>query len=194
VGIETEVKVVLVDVGEFQRRLDRLNRAVSSARHFEDNYLLDFPDGRMRSEMRLVRVRLTDARCFLTFKERPLASEVFKSREELETTVADGTTVLRILEHLGLRVWFRYQKYRQEFIVPSAQRHAETVHIAVDRTPIGDFAEFEGSEEGIRDVAGMLGFEEAQFLKDSYYSLYVRYCRDRGERVTNMTFPPEPSD
>lgn len=193
-SIETEVKVSLVDVGEFQCRLDRLRATASSARHFEDNYLLDFPDGRMRSEMRLVRVRLTDAGCFLTFKERPLPSEVFKSREELETAVANGVTALRILECMGLRVWFRYQKYRQEFTVPSTQRPAERVHIAVDRTPIGDFAELEGSEEGIRDVAGMLGFREAQFLKESYYSLYVRHCRERGDPVTNMTFPPPTSE
>ena len=193
-SIETEVKVVLVDSGEFQRRLNLLSRVSSSARHFEDNYLLDFPDGRIRSQMGLIRVRLTDEANFLTFKGQPLPSEVFKSREELETTVADGTMALRILEQLGLRVWFRYQKYRQEFTVPSGRRPADEVHIAVDRTPIGDFVEFEGSEDGIRDIAGMLGFEESQFLQDSYYSLYVRYCRDRGEPVTNMIFPPGTSD
>ena len=36
-------------------------------------------------------------------------------REEIETVVGDGETLLRVFEELGLHVWFRYQKYREEF-------------------------------------------------------------------------------
>ena len=38
-----------------------------------------------------------------------------KLREELETVVGDGLLLLRVLDQLGFRVWFRYQKYREEF-------------------------------------------------------------------------------
>ena len=43
----------------------------------------------------------------------PLAMKV---REELETVVGDGHLLLRLFEELGFRVWFRYQKYREEFV------------------------------------------------------------------------------
>jgi adenylate cyclase, class 2 len=191
-SIETEVKVVLVDVAEFHRRLSLLKAVNLSERHFEDNYVLDYSDGRIRSQQGLLRVRLTGQACFLTYKGPPRPEGVFKSREELETQVEDGRSLLRILDQLGLQVWFRYQKFRQEFALAPDRISGAEVHIAVDVTPIGDFAEFEGSEEGIREVAEAMGFNESHFLRDSYYSLYNRFCLDRGKPVTNMVFTPTP--
>ena len=73
-----------------------------------------------------------------------------KLREELETVVGDGTLLLRVLEELGFHVWFRYQKYREEFAL-------DDVIIAVDETPVGTFVEIEGSERGIATTAEALG-------------------------------------
>ena len=38
-----------------------------------------------------------------------------KLREELETQVGDGALVRLIIERLGYRAWFRYQKHREEY-------------------------------------------------------------------------------
>jgi len=46
---ETEVKVKIGDAESFCRQLEAHNPTVVSGRHFEDNHLLDFPDGRLRS-------------------------------------------------------------------------------------------------------------------------------------------------
>ena len=73
-----------------------------------------------------------------------------KIREELETVVGDGDVVLRVLEELGLQVWFRYEKYREEFA-------HEDVIVAIDETPVGVFVEIEGSEAGIASMAQTLG-------------------------------------
>jgi adenylate cyclase class 2 len=188
-SVETEVKVVLEDVEEFQRRLRFLKAGTVLARHFEDNLLLDYPDGRVRAQGRLVRVRLTEWGCFLTYKGPPHPAGNFKSREELETRVEDGSIVLRILEQLGLQLWFRYQKYREEYVLAARRTEGREVYIAVDATPIGDFAELEGAEADIREVAAEIGLKESQFLRDSYYSLYYQFCQKRGEPATNMIFP-----
>ena len=45
-----------------------------------------------------------------------------KVREELETLVGDGEVLLRVLEELGLHVWFRYEKYREEFCARGRDR------------------------------------------------------------------------
>jgi predicted adenylyl cyclase CyaB len=167
--------------GDFCRLLEKLNPTVLSARHFEDNRLLDFPDRRLGSNQCLLRIRSAEGRHFLTFKGPPRPEGIFKTREELETTLEDGDVLFQVFERIGMRIAFRYQKYRREFAWGE-------VHIAVDETPIGNYAEFEGSEAGIREVAKKIGIGEAQFLRSSYYSLYVEYCRAKGKAPEFMVF------
>ena len=65
----------------------------------------------------------------------------------------DGAAMLQILERIGMSVCFRYQKYRREFAL-------DRVHVAVDETPIGNYVEFEGTEDGIRALARKMGIAE----------------------------------
>lgn len=182
---ETEVKIRIEDAGDFCRRLCALNPGTLVARHFEDNHLLDFPDRRLGLSQCLLRIRFADGRHFLTFKGAPRPNGMFKTREELETTLEDGSILLQALERIGMSVSFRYQKYRQEFAFGE-------VHVAVDETPIGNYAEFEGSETGIRELAHRMGIDESRFLRSSYYSLYLDYCRERGESPGFMVFECKP--
>jgi len=188
VAVETEVKIQLIDMQEFRGRLELLNPRLLSARHFEDNVVLDFPDGRLRSQACLLRVRKTEGKESVTFKGPPRPSRLFKSREESETQVSSAETALKIFEQLGMTVWFRYQKYREEYSIAVSNGPLRELHLALDSTPIGDYAELEGSEEGIREVAAKLGFAESQFLRESYYSLFAQFCRLRGQEPRYMVF------
>lgn len=178
---ETEVKVKIDDAGDFCRQIEKLNPTVLSARHFEDNRLLDFLDRRLGSSQCLLRIRSAEGKHLLTFKGPPRPEGIFKTREELETMLEDGDVLFQVFERIGMRVSFQYQKYRREFGWGG-------VHIAVDETPIGNYAEFEGSEAGIREVAEKMGIAEAQFLRSSYYTLYVEYCRAKGKAPEFMLF------
>ena len=190
VAIETEVKISIGDAPEFVRSLGRMNPVETAPRHFEDNFLLDYPDRRMYSKRSLVRVRMTDHGSFLTFKGQPREAGKFKSREEVESRVEDGLAVLRVLKELGLRTWFRYQKYRHEYKVSASGIAGAVVIVAVDETPIGNFVEFEGTEAGIQEIAAAMGFSEADYLRDSYYALYSQSCNERGVPAEDMVFPP----
>ena len=180
-SIETEIKIRIEDPAGFCRQLRTWNPETLSERHFEDNHLIDFPDRKLQSSHCLLRVRLTEKRSLLTYKGPPRQGSIFKTREELETDLADGPAVLQVLERIGMRVWFRYQKYREEYAL-------DDVHVAVDETPIGNYVEFEGSEEAIQNLAHKMGINEEKFLSSSYYALYVEYCRERGEDPKFMTF------
>jgi adenylate cyclase, class 2 len=180
-SVETEIKISIEDVADFCRRLQSLNAGVLSARHFEDNYVLDFPDQKLKAVQCLLRLRFAEDRSILTYKGPPCPEGVFKTREELETGLQDGATMLEVLKHIGLRIFFQYQKYRREF-------ELDGVHIAVDETPVGNYVEFEGSEEGIRNLASRMDFKESQFLRSSYYSLYLDYCRIKGMTPGLMIF------
>ncbi len=178
---ETEIKIKIGDPVTFCRLLNDLNADILSARHFEDNHLLDFQDRRLRSNQCLLRIRFAGDAGILTYKGPPRPEGVFKTREELETGLENGATMFQILERIGMSVCFRYQKYRQEYAL-------DGVHIAVDETPIGNYVEFEGSEEGIRDLARQIGIAESEFLRSSYYSLYLEYCQQKGVTPQFMIF------
>jgi adenylate cyclase class 2 len=183
-GIETEVKIRIENAEDFCLGLHSLNPAVLTARHLEDNNLLDFPDRRIASNRSLIRIRLVDGKHSFTYKGPPRPEGIFKTREELETSVENGVILLQALERIGLGVAFRYQKYRREFLIGE-------VHVAVDETPIGNYVELEGSEQGIIDVADKLGIDKAQFLRSSYYSLYLEYCNEQEVPPGFMVFERE---
>ena len=68
---------------------------------------------------------------------------------------------------LGLHVWFRYEKYREEFA-------HEDVIVAIDETPVGVFVEIEGSEQGIATMAERWGGSQSDYIQDSYRGLFLR--------------------
>ena len=186
-AVETEIKLRIEDPAGLRENLARMSARLVRPRHLEDNFVLDFSDGRLCSLGSLVRIRTTAQTASITFKGPASPCGLYKVREELESPVQDGAAVLKILAKLGLRVWFRYQKYREEHAIVVAG-HSGEVQVAYDETPIGNFVELEGTEEGIRKAAEELGFAEREFLRDSYYHLYVLFCRGRGEVPTNMVF------
>jgi adenylate cyclase class 2 len=149
-------------------------------RRLQEDCLLDTADELLRRRRSVLRVRMESGRNFLTFKG-PVQTSVMKLREELETVVGDGTLVLQVLEELGFHVWFRYQKYREEFAL-------DDVIVAIDETPVGTYVEIEGGERGIAATTEALGRRPSDYVLDSYRGLYIRDCQARGLPVTNMLF------
>jgi adenylate cyclase class 2 len=149
-------------------------------RRLQQDYLLDTDDGMLRQRRSVLRVRTESDRNFLTFKG-PVQPSIMKLREEIETVVADAALMVRLLEELGFHVWFRYEKYREEFAL-------DDVIVAVDETPVGTYVEIEGGEIGIARATEALGRGPSDYVLDSYRGLYIRHCEARGLPVTNMLF------
>ena len=104
-----------------------------------------------------------------------------KVRDELETAVGDGPLLVQMLERLGLRVSFRYQKYREEY------EHLGVV-VAIDETPIGTYVELEGGEDGIVQIAQALGRSPRDYVVSSYRGLFVQARADGEVTMTHMMF------
>jgi len=106
-----------------------------------------------------------------------------KSREELEVDVSDGAMARRIIERLGFRAGFRYQKYRTEY------KQAGRSGIAtLDETPIGIYLELEGAPDWIDRTARRLGYAESDYITLSYGRLYAEQCRKNGQAPADMIF------
>lgn len=180
-SVETEIKFRIEDAEDFCLQLKALNAGILAERHFEDNYLLDFSDGRLQSAQCLLRVRFAKGEGLLTFKGPAGTEGIFKTREELETKIGNNTALLQILERIGMSVSFRYQKFRREY-------ETDQIHVAVDETPIGNFVEFEGAGDRILALARRMGIAESRFLRLTYYSLYIEHCREKETIPSFMVF------
>jgi predicted adenylyl cyclase CyaB len=149
-------------------------------RRLQEDCLVDTLDETLRRRASSLRVRMESGKSLITFKG-PIETAAVAARDELETVVADGPLVLGILEHLGFQVWFRYQKYREEFAI-------DDVIVAVDETPVGTFVEIGGGDRGIAQMAEALGRVPSDYLLDSYCRLYSEHCLERGLPFTDMLF------
>jgi adenylate cyclase class 2 len=149
-------------------------------RRLQEDSLLDTSDNALFQRRSALRVRTENGKSLLTFKG-PVQPSAIKVREEHETVVGDGEVLLTILGELGWRVWFRYEKYREEFA-------AEDIVIAIDETPIGVFVEIEGSEDRIHRAAAALGKTRQDYVTASYRSLYLDHCREHGFDAGDMLF------
>jgi adenylate cyclase class 2 len=187
--IEREIKLRYTTCNEARLAVDGLEGSPLRDRRLQDDYLLDLPNGELQHQGCALRVRIeksdiTNKSIYetttVTFKGPPLP-DVMKVREELETTVGNGKLFLRILVKAGWSVWFRYQKYREEF-------KRDDVVIAIDETPVGAFVELEGNELTIRNLASALGRTTDDYIIASYRQLYVEHCINTNKPIENMVF------
>jgi adenylate cyclase class 2 len=180
--IETEVKLAMSGTAEARRLLRQAGLRVQRRRAFESNVLFDTPDGELRRGGRVLRLRDWGRRSTLTYKGPPVRGR-HKSREELETVVADPAALSAIFERLGLFPSYRYEKFRAEYQAPGEQGTA-----ALDETPVGVFVELEGPPAWIDRTAARLGFAPEQYVTLSYATLYWEDCRRRGVEPGDMVF------
>lgn len=180
VAIEREVKLRFDTVEGALAAIEATGATPLRCRRLQEDYLLDDAGETLRRRRCVLRIRIESGKSLLTFKG-PVQPSRMKVREEIETVVGDGETLLHCFEQLGYGVWFRYQKYRSEFALGD-------VILAVDETPVGVFVEIEGGEQGIGDAARVLGRSPDDYLLDSYRGLFMEYCRAHGLPPTDMLF------
>ena len=113
-AIEREIKLPYASPAAARQAVAEAGATPLRARRLQHDCLLDRQVDPLGDRRCTLRVRFDGDRALLTFKGAPVPS-MMKVREEIETTVGDGEVLLRMLERLGFRVWFRYQKYREEF-------------------------------------------------------------------------------
>ena len=182
--IETEIKFRVEDGAAFAARLRAAGFHEETARAFERNVLFDTPDRQMRARTEILRIRSYGGRWTVTHKRIPdtgVGEDRHKHRVETETEVADGEALAEVFRSLGLVEAFRYEKWRAEWTDGEG-------HCVVDETPIGNFAELEGTAEWIDRAAGRLGVSAAEYLTLSYGRLFDQWRETHHSAATDLTF------
>jgi adenylate cyclase class 2 len=196
--LEVEIKLRVADEQEARRSLRRL-RARRLGRIHEQNTLFDTAENALGRTGRLLRVRhvekadedaakRTGSRSrgetappagVLTFKA-PAEGGRYKAREEIEVKIEPPERAERILERLGYRPWFRYEKFRTTFRLPGMPE----LSVELDETPIGVFFELEGPKDFIDRAAQQLSYGVDDYLNVSYYELFL-------EQRERLGLPPD---
>ncbi|MDR3726771.1 MAG: class IV adenylate cyclase [Terracidiphilus sp.] len=183
-AVETEIKIKLDDVAGFSAGLEAAGFHLITPRSFESNVLYDTPDRQMRARVEILRIRNYAGHCIMTHKRLPdsgVGEDRHKHRIETETEVSDGEALASVFLSLGLVAAFRYEKWRTEWSDGDG-------HCVVDETPIGNYAELEGSAEWIDRTAARLGIDPAQYMTLSYGRLFDLWRQEHHSSAEDLTF------
>ena len=180
---EIEIKFPLRDRQELVRKLHDIGGQRLYPETFEDNIVLD-RRGELRTKGALLRVRKFGKYSIVTYKGPMSIEGGVKSREEVQTGVESFELAIQLLDSLGYKPVFRYQKFREVWRVRDAE-------VVIDRTPIGEYFEIEGALDHIRMLASELGMEMEQAIRHTYADLYRQARRTRADLPNDMVFSPE---
>lgn len=118
----------------------------------------------------------------LTFKGPKLGGR-FKSRREIEIGVSDKATARRLLEAMGYRPYFSFDKRRESWRLGGW-------HIELDEVPLlGRFVEVETAEpREVEHALATLGLDGLEVITRGYASLLRRHLRESGKASRRVRF------
>ncbi len=177
---EVEIKFRVHNARALTQSLRKAGFRLVTLRTHEMNTLYDLPGNPLRRREEILRLRQYGSAWKLTHKSKGKVGR-HKTRDENETAVADGARMHAILEALGYRPSFRYEKFRAEW-------SDGTGHVVVDDTPIGNFGEIEGPARWIDRTAKTLGIVSSDYITDSYAALFFSWKKATHSPAAEMTF------
>ncbi|MGC9199078.1 MAG: class IV adenylate cyclase [Acidobacteriaceae bacterium] len=181
---EIELKFSVDDVEKLRLSAQRLGFRLVTDRTFESNTLYDSVDRRLRSRRQILRIRHYGKICTVTHKrvaDGDGGDVQYKTRIETESIVEDGDALAEIFLHLGYGPVFRYEKFRTQW-------EWEGGHLVLDETPIGVWAELEGSPEWIERVLEDLHVGPERRSTKSYGAMFLSWKEETGSSAENLAF------
>jgi adenylate cyclase class 2 len=179
---ETEIKLRAGSAASARRRLRQAGFHVVHRRSLEQNTLYDTESSALRRSGQLLRLRRYGRQQVLTYKG-PATVGQHRRREEIELSLSDVTVAGAILEKLGYRPTFRYEKYRTEY-----RCDGQPGLVTLDETPAGVFLELEGPPGWIDRTAKRLGYSPPDYVTGSYAAVWMAFCAEHGLGERDMLF------
>ena len=177
---EIEIKFRIKSMSAVVRSLKQSGfKCVTRSTH-EMNSLYDLPGQQLRKHGDLLRLRKYGNSWILTYKAKGKAGR-HKSRVELQTDIENGKQMDAILRALGFAPTFRYEKFRAEWSDGKG-------HVVLDKTPIGNFGEIEGTSRWIDQTASAIGISRSDYITQTYAPMFFEWKQRTHSKATEMTF------
>jgi adenylate cyclase, class 2 len=116
----------------------------------------------------VLRLRKTEAKTTLTYKEKVQTDTDFKHQIEFETDVSDVDATESIIEKLGYKLSAIYEKHRKAW-------QYKKVEVVLDELPFGYYMEIEGEIDDILIVEKLLGANKLATESRGYPRLTLKY-------------------
>ena len=189
---EIEVKFYVQDLGKVETRLRELGARLLRPRVHELNLRYDRPNGSLRREQRVLRLRQSDD-IRLTYKGPSSIVDGAMSRQEIEFSVGDFESAKAFLEALDYQLVVVYEKYRTTYALETSEVSKDfgslQALIMLDELPYGNFVEIEGPEAvSIHAAADSLSLKWEAAIGESYLKLFERLRGELGFTFRDLTF------
>jgi adenylate cyclase class 2 len=183
---EIELKILEINPKEIEKKIISLGgKKVGS--YILKVRLYDFPDGRLKSNFSILRIRTYEneknkiEKTEFTFKQATddlRNKSEFKICEELQTEVSDAGELQKIIEALGLVFTKDLEKKRTSFILDKTK-------IEIDIYPgVPPYIEIEGDEKTIPLVVKKLGYT----MKDTTNIGGIQVLKKYGKNTEFLKF------
>ena len=178
---ELEVKFHVSDLAEIEKQLVKLGATLVQPRTHEYNLRFDTPSGDLAQAESMLRLR-RDAGSHVTFKGPSSTLGGVLARQEIEFEVSNFISAQKLIEALGFRSKFVYEKYRTTYGL-------DGLKITLDEMPYGLFVEIEGKEAApIQKAANQLNLDWQERLPETYISIFRRLKELFSLHFTDLTF------
>lgn len=178
---ELEVKFYIRDLADLEKRLVAGGANLVQPRTHEYNLRFDSPSGELGQRESMLRLR-RDSASRMTYKGPSTTLGGVLARQEIEFEVSSFAAAQKLIEALGFRSKFVYEKYRTTYAL-------EGLKVTLDEMPYGHFAEIEGTQAApIQTAAKKLGLDWAARLPETYISIFRRLKELFSLHFNDLTF------
>ncbi|HSE18452.1 MAG TPA: class IV adenylate cyclase [Pyrinomonadaceae bacterium] len=141
---------------------------------FEENIIFA---GRGLDQLnRILRLRRTNGKAILTYKERMDSDKTVRRRREVETDVAPPENMIEFLSKIGVVPMLIYEKHRTTWDLANTE-------VTIDELPFGLFVEIEGDEDAIRNAESLLDPVGLKVELLTYHELVRKHGTKNGEVI-----------
>ena len=167
--LEQEVKLRFASLEAARQAVHTAGGRLVRSRRLQHDRFLDAPGLPLSTGKLALRLRREPDRVTLTYKGVPQGGPV-KSREEIETIVADADALELLFARLGYVEQWRFEKHREDYAIGDAR-------VFVDDTVAGVFIEIEATPELIERTSALLGKTPGDYILSSYRSLVMKAAK-----------------
>ncbi len=171
--IEKKYRLTKEQYDQVEADLEEL-KAEFTGEDFEENLL--FGNDYLKEIGGLIRIRKTQDKDTLTFKQFVSGSGGMKKHIEYESVVDSPDEVAKMVEALAFELRMVYEKRRKTW-------KFRKVEVVLDELPFGLFMEIEGTNMAIAEAEMFLGGDEFEAEEKTYPYLTKELGKQNGNRI-----------